>query len=129
MIGPLAKFFRASNLFKIVLRNFGNIRRKSNVCIIWFDWVISLYLFISLVCNGSFLIVKTVVSGKKLVMSKNHCARTYCWKVCACAPHFWFVHLPNWHCSLHLPPLQRPGICAVENFQRFRFGSLPTSSQ
>ena len=40
-----------------------------------------------------------------------------------------FMHLPNWHFLLHLPPLQRPGICAVDNFQRFRFGSLPTSSQ
>ena len=72
---------------------------------------------------------KTIVSGKKSVMSTNHCARTSCWQVPACAPHLCLVHLPNWHFSLHLPPLQRPGICAVENFQRFIFGSLPTSSQ
>ena len=70
-----------------------------------------------------------VVSGKKSVMSTNHCARTSCWWFLACAPHLWFVHLPNWHFSLHLPHLQRPDICVVENFQRFRSGILPTSSQ
>ena len=43
--------------------------------------------------------------------------------------HLWFVHLLNWHFSLHLPPLQRPGICGVDNFQRFRFGSHQTSLQ
>ena len=88
-----------------------------------------LFLFISLVRNASFLIVKRAVSGNKSVISTNHCERTYCWWVLACAPHLWFVHLPNWHFSLHLPPLQRPGICAVDNLQRFIFGSLPTSSQ
>ena len=69
------------------------------------------------------------MSGKNSVMSTNQCARTSCWRVRACAPHLWFVHLPNWHFSIHLPPLQRHGICAVDNFQRFRFGNLPTSSQ
>ena len=62
-------------------------------------------------------------------MSTNHFARTYVWWVCDCAPHPWFVHLPYWHFSLHLPPLQLPGMYAVENFQRLIFGSLPTSSQ
>ena len=62
-------------------------------------------------------------------MSTNHCAGTYWWWVCTYAPHLWFVHLPNWHFSLHLPPLQCPSICAVWNFQRLRFGRLPTSSQ
>ena len=98
--------------------------------ILKFDWLIALYLFISLVCNASFLIVKTVASGKKSVMSKNHSERTSFWRVCACAPHLWFVHLPNLYFSLHLPPpLQRPGMCVVDNFQRLRFGSLPKSSQ
>ena len=69
-----------------------------------------------------------MVSGKNTVMSTNHCARTSCWWVRACAPHLWFMHLQNWHFSLHLPTLQRPGICVVDNFQRFRFGSLLTSS-
>ena len=70
-----------------------------------------------------------MVSGKNSVISTHHFARTSCWWVHAFAPHLWFVHLPNWHFSLHLPTLQRPFICAVDNFQRFRFGSLPTSSQ
>ena len=62
-------------------------------------------------------------------MSTTHCARTSFWWVCACVPHLWFVHLSNWHFSLHLPPLQRTGICAVDNFQRLRFDSLLTTSQ
>ena len=77
-------------------------------------------------------------------MSTNHCARTSFWWVCACAPHFWFLHLANCHFTLHLPPLQCPGMCIVENFQRLIFGnsyspnkfkvhpkrdSLPTRSQ
>ena len=69
------------------------------------------------------------MSGKNSVMSKNHCARTSCWWFFACAPHICFVHLPNWHFSLRLPTFQCPGMCAVEIFQRFRFVSLPTSSQ
>ena len=97
--------------------------------ILRFNWLICLYLFMSLLRIASFLIVKTVVSGKNSVMSKNHCARTSCWWFFACAPHICFVHLPNWHFSLHLPPLQRPGMCTVDNFQRLRFVSLPTSSQ
>ena len=64
-----------------------------------------------------------MVSGKKSAMSNNHCARTSCWLVHACAPHLWFVYLPNWHFSLHLPPHKRPGMCAVDNFQRLRFGN------
>ena len=35
------------------------------MCIIRFDWLIPLYLFISLVRNASFLSVKKVVSDKK----------------------------------------------------------------
>ena len=62
-------------------------------------------------------------------MSKNHCARTSFWWVRNDAPHLWFVYLTNWHFSLHLQPLQRPGMCKVDNVQRFRFGSPPTSSQ
>ena len=70
-----------------------------------------------------------MVSGKKSAMSTNHCARTAFWWVRACAPHLWFVHLPIRHFSLHLPPLQRPGMCVVDNVQRLRFASLLTSSQ
>ena len=53
MIDLLAKFVRASNSFKIVLRYFGKVCRKSNVCIIRFYWLKALYLFISLVRNAS----------------------------------------------------------------------------
>ena len=129
MIGPLAEFVTASNLFKIAPKYFGKVLRKSNVCILRFDWLIVLYIFMSLVCNVSFLIVKTIVLGKKSVMSTNHCARTYFWWVSACEPHLWFVHLPYWHFSLHLPPLQRPGMCTVYNFECLKIFSHSASSQ
>ena len=58
MIGPLDQFVTASNSFKIVQRYFGKVSRKSNVRILRFNWLIGLYLFLSLVCNASFLIVK-----------------------------------------------------------------------
>ena len=45
MIGPLAKIIRTSNSFKNVLRYFGKVWRKSNLCILWFDWFIALYSF------------------------------------------------------------------------------------
>ena len=43
---------------KNVPRYFGKVQRKSNVCIIRFDWLISFYMFISLVSNTIFLIIK-----------------------------------------------------------------------
>ena len=43
---------------KIFLRYFGKVRRKSNVCIVRFYWLIALYIFISLASNASFLIIK-----------------------------------------------------------------------
>ena len=70
-----------------------------------------------------------MVSEKKSVMSKNHCARTSFWWVRACAPYLWFMQLPNWHFYFTYHLFNALGICAVENFQRFIFGSLPTSSQ
>ena len=115
---------------KCSVRYFCKVRRKSNVCIIRFDWLIYRSLFFYLISSQrEFSNRKTVVSGNKSVMSKNHCARTSCWWVRACAPQILSVRLPNWYFSLHLPPLQRPGICAVDNFQRFRFGCLPIGSQ
>ena len=129
MIGPLAKFVRASNMVKIVQRYFGKVWHESNMCIIQFDWLVALYIFTLLPRNTSLLIVNTVVSGKKSVMSTNHFARTSFWWVRACAHHLWFVYISNWHFSLHLPPLQHPGIYTVDNFQYLIFGSLPTSSQ
>ena len=35
--------------------------------------------------------------------------------------HLWFLHLPNWDFPLHLPPLQWPGICAVDNLRCLMF--------
>ena len=43
MIGPLVKIIRTSNSFKNVLRYFGKIIRKSNLVILWFEWLIALY--------------------------------------------------------------------------------------
>ena len=58
MIGLLAKIIRTSKNFKNVLRYFGKVWLKSNLCILWIDWLIALYLFTPLTCNASFLIVK-----------------------------------------------------------------------
>ena len=99
------------------------------MCILRFDWLIGLYLFMSLVCNARFLIVKK--SGVREEVSDVN--RSLCKNIflvsSRCAPHLWFVHLPNWHFSLHLPPLQRPGMCVVYNFERLKFCSLPKISQ
>ena len=82
----------------------------------------------SLVRNASFLIVKNSGAREEVSdVNKSLCKNIFWW-VRACATHLWFVHLPNWHFSLHLPPLQRPGMFAVYNFERLRFCSLPTSS-
>ena len=112
MIGPLAIFFGASNLFKIVLRYFGKVYHKSNMCILWFDLLIAFYLFTSLVCNLSFLIVKKQLCQGRThwccvfssdTTSTDHCARTYFWWVRTHVPYLFSVHLPNWHFPLHLP--------------------------
>ena len=47
-------------LCKNVPRYFGKFQRKSNVCIIQYDWVIALYIFILLVRNENFIIVKNI---------------------------------------------------------------------
>ena len=129
MIGPLAKFVRASNLFKIVLRYFGKVWRKSNLCIIKFDWLVALYLFTLLPRNASFLIVKNSVVREELIdFNKSLCRNIFLVSLRFCESPLVRAP-PNWHFLLHLPPLQRPGICAVDNFQHLRFGSLQTSSQ
>ena len=58
MIGLLYPIIRTTNSFKNVLRCFYKVRRKSNLCIIKFDWLIFIYLFTPLSSNVSFLIVK-----------------------------------------------------------------------
>ena len=58
MIGPLAKIIITSNSFNNLLRYFVKVWRKSNLCILWFDFLIDLYHFTPLPCNTIFLIVK-----------------------------------------------------------------------
>ena len=86
------------------LRYFGKVQRKSNVCIIQYDWLIALYLFISLVRNASFLIVKNsgvreelsylpffLMTQLQQITVKEHIFG----EVRTRDPHLWFVHLPN----------------------------------
>ena len=60
------------------------------MCIIQFDWLIAVYVFISLVRNASFLIVKNsgvreelsdVVFFYSEKNSTDHCARTSFWYI------------------------------------------------
>ena len=90
MIGLLAQFFRASDFFKIVLRYFSKVYRKSNVCKIRFDCLRTLYLFTWLPCNTIFLIVKNGCVREELIdlpffssdaTSTDQFARTYFWWV------------------------------------------------
>ena len=48
---------------------FFQVQLALNVCIIKYDWLIAIYIFISLVRNASFFIENTVVSGKNSVIS------------------------------------------------------------
>ena len=65
--------------------------------ILRFNWLIRLYLFMSLVRIASFLIVKTVVSGKNSLIfrfssdttSTDHCARTSFWCDSFLTIQFW----------------------------------------
>ena len=132
MIGPLSKIIRTLNSFKNVLRYFGNVWRESGLYILWFDWLIALYLFTPLPHNASFLIVKKVVSEKNSIMSTNHCAKTSFWRACTCASNRWFVHLPNWHFPLYLPPHSMAPACAqytISNAWDLEIVSHLTSSQ
>ena len=124
MIDQLSQIIRASNSFKIVLGYIGKIWRKSRC--VYYDFIgCELYIvFTPLPRNASFLLKKHSCARGELGDVKNHCARTYFWWVCACAPHLWFVHLPNWHFSLHLPPLQCPWHVRSRQFQRLIFGNI-----
>ena len=46
---------------KNVLRYFSHVGRMSNVCIIRYDWLIALYIFILLVHNASFKFLNSCV--------------------------------------------------------------------
>ena len=145
MIGLLSKITTTSDSFKTVLRYFGKVWRKSNVCIIRFYWLIDLYLFTLLSRNASFLIVKYSCVREELSdVNKSLCNNIFlvssrlCTSTLVCAPP-----------QLKIPPsLTTPfngtGMWSVENFQRLIFGnsqspdkftgkpkivSLPTSSQ
>ena len=58
MIDQLAKIIRVSNSFKTVIRYFGKLWHKSNVYIIRFYWLITLYIFTLLPHNAIFLTLK-----------------------------------------------------------------------
>ena len=95
------------------------------MCIIQYYWLIVLYLFISLVRIASFLIVKN--SGVREELSylpfffRHNCNKSL-WK------NIFLVSLHSRTSSLvHVPP-QLPlspshNTCAVDDFQRFRFGN------
>ena len=108
---------------KNVLRYFGKVQRNSNVCIIRFDWLIALYLFIPLVCNASFLIEKKVCQGKtqwcQQIIVQEHLVG-----------EFALVHLtfgsftsPTENFPFAYHPFDGPGMCAVDNFLRLIFGN------
>ena len=93
MIGPLAKIFRASNSFIIVLRYSGKVLRKSNLCIVRFNWLISLYLFTTVPRNARFSIVKHSCVREELSdVNKSLCKNIFlvslrlCTSPLVCAP-------------------------------------------
>ena len=78
MIGLLAQIIRASNSFKSVLRYFGKVFRKSNLCILQFDWLRDLYFFTPLPRNASFLIVKHSCVREELSdVNKSLCKKIF----------------------------------------------------
>ena len=96
------------------------------MCIIQNDWLIALYLFISLVCNRSFLIIKTVLSGKNSVIFRfffRHNCNKSLWK------NIFLVSLHSCTSPLVCAPTQlplspSPTTCAVEYSQHLIFGNI-----
>ena len=124
MIGLLAKFVRASNSFKIGYRYFGKVWRKSNVCIIRFDWLIALYLFTLLHRNASFLIVKnSCVKEEVSDVNKSMCKNIFLVRSRLCTSPFFLCTSPTDTFPFTYHPFNGPGMCAVDNFQRLRFGN------
>ena len=129
MISKLAKIIITSDSSKNILRCFCKVWCKSNLCIFLFYWLIALQLFNPLPCNAIFLIVKHSCVREELsdvvfslqtqlqqITVQEHLVGEFAlvhFSFCLCTS-------PNWHFPLRLPPLQRPGICAVDNFQLFQ---------
>ena len=93
------------------------------MCIIRYGWLISLYLFISLVHYASFLSLKTVVSGKNSVIFhlffRHNCNKSL-WK------NIFLVSFHSRTSPLFCAPPQlslspSPTTFVVDNSQRFRF--------
>ena len=94
------------------------------MCIIRFDCLIAFYLFISLVCKASFLIVKNIGFWEELSdVNKSLCRNIFLLRSQLCTSPL--VRLPP-QLTLFTSPttFQRPGMCAVDNFQHFRLCSL-----
>ena len=144
MIGLLAKINRTSNSFKNVIRYFGKIWHKSNLWILWFDWLIALYIFTLLTRNASFIIIKHSCVREELSdVNKSLCKNIFlvssrlCISPLVCAPPPTDTSYFIYH------PFNGPSMYTVDNFQCLRFGnsqspdkfigkpkivSLPTSS-
>ena len=100
------------------------------MCIIRFDWLIALYLFTPSPCNTSFLIVKNSGVREEVSDVNKSLCKKHIFGV------FALMHLTFALCTfptdtLHFTyhPFNSPSMCAIDNLQRMRFGSLPTSSQ
>ena len=125
MIGPLAKIIITSNSFKIVLRYFGKVWRKSNFFRLWFDWLIALYLFTQLPHNASFLIVKN--SGVREEFSdvvfffQRNFKKSVCKNIFLVSLHSRTFPLVRAHPYLTIS--LSPTTCGVDNFQCLIFGN------
>ena len=95
------------------------------MCIIRYDWLIVLYLFISLVRNASFLIINTVVSWKNSVIFRfffRHNCKKSLWKnIFLVSSHS--CTSPLVRAPPQLPLVPSPTTCAVDDFQRLIFGN------
>ena len=139
MISPLAKIIRTSNLFQNVPIYFCKVWRMSKLCILWFDWLLSLYIFTPLPRNTSFLIVKHSCVREELsdvvfflqAQLQQITVQEHLFGEFALAPinfgsrssptdTFTFTH-PFTSVSIPISkPLNCSPICAVENFQCFQ---------
>ena len=96
------------------------------MCIIQFNWLIALYIFISFVRNAIFLIIKTVVSGKNSVIFcfffRHNSNKSLCKNIFLVSLHFFTS--PLVHATPQLPLFPSATTCAVDDFQRFIFGNI-----